>query len=454
MNDYVKELTALGLYQRLDLHQQFENGVNILYGRNGAGKTTILHILANVLNGDFQRFLHLNFRYIEVILSNGTTAQLTRRLDDQHNAEIEVKIDGPLPQSFTLKAPEPHDRRIRAFARQRMLELQETGRITEVDPATEEPVPAVLPAAYFPAFRTMMEAWTSMEEQSRSTRFQAHEVSVKATGFARKLFGSFVPSINYPSALDIEQRLASEFRNAMFTVARYDEELLSESFVQMFAALTRSVTEEVMPPEVILDEIRSLYDRSSESSIQPQGSQSVYARLQTMLGTLKFTGTPEITAVRILKVFRDALAKRAQIQEESFEVVNRYLDSLNEFLEGKRIDKKLTRRRPDPVIILEFADGVSSSLRALSSGERQIVTLIYAATHMNEQQVVLIDEPELSLHVDWQRKLLSRMSNQLGDRQIIACTHSPVIGADYEERRKQISPERSNGSDLTRDDQI
>ena len=53
-------------------------------------------------------------------------------------------------------------------------------------------------------------------------------------------------------------------------------------------------------------------------------------------------------------------------------------------------------------------------------------------------QGVLIDEPEISLHVDWQRRLLRRMAEQIGGRQIIVCTHSPTIGADYEERQTEL----------------
>ncbi|NES19198.1 MAG: ATP-binding protein, partial [Symploca sp. SIO3E6] len=77
-------------------------------------------------------------------------------------------------------------------------------------------------------------------------------------------------------------------------------------------------------------------------------------------------------------------------------------------------------------------------LQALSSGERQIATLIYAA-HMSQQKVILIDEPEISLHVKWQKQLLPEMSKQLQDRQIIACTHSPMIGSDYEERLQPMN---------------
>jgi len=51
---------------------------------------------------------------------------------------------------------------------------------------------------------------------------------------------------------------------------------------------------------------------------------------------------------------------------------------------------------------------------------------------MSSQKIVLIDEPEISLHVDWQRLLLKKISEQLHDRQVIVCTHSPIIGADYD----------------------
>jgi len=64
--------------------------------------------------------------------------------------------------------------------------------------------------------------------------------------------------------------------------------------------------------------------------------------------------------------------------------------------------------------------------------------MIYVASQMSAQKIVLIDEPEISLHVDWQRLLLKKMSEQLRDRQVIACTHSPVIGADYEDRLMEL----------------
>jgi predicted ATP-dependent endonuclease of OLD family len=79
-------------------------------------------------------------------------------------------------------------------------------------------------------------------------------------------------------------------------------------------------------------------------------------------------------------------------------------------------------------------------LSALSSGERQVLTMLFSATHMSPSDgTMLIDEPEISLHVDWQRIILTEMMKQAGDRQVIVCTHSPEVAADHRDVLVEIS---------------
>jgi predicted ATP-dependent endonuclease of OLD family len=82
------------------------------------------------------------------------------------------------------------------------------------------------------------------------------------------------------------------------------------------------------------------------------------------------------------------------------------------------------------MIILE--GGAIANLSVLSSGERHVLTLLFSATHMsNNEGMLLIDEPELSLHVNWQRVILEELMKQAGTRQIVACTHAPEVTADH-----------------------
>lgn len=67
----------------------------------------------------------------------------------------------------------------------------------------------------------------------------------------------------------------------------------------------------------------------------------------------------------------------------------------------------------------------------LSSGEKQIlVILLTALVQENRPGVMLMDEPEISLHIEWQQRLITLVRTLNPNTQIILCTHSPAIIMD------------------------
>ncbi|MEX7642513.1 AAA family ATPase [Stenotrophomonas maltophilia] len=74
--------------------------------------------------------------------------------------------------------------------------------------------------------------------------------------------------------------------------------------------------------------------------------------------------------------------------------------------------------------------GGITPFRNLSSGEQQIVSLVVKLiAHAENNCLFLIDEPEISLHVSWQRVLPSVLSaiSQHFECDIIVATHSPLL---------------------------
>ena len=70
-------------------------------------------------------------------------------------------------------------------------------------------------------------------------------------------------------------------------------------------------------------------------------------------------------------------------------------------------------------------------IERLSAGEKQILVLLFTLFLMeNKPAVLLLDEPEISLHIEWQDKLLNLFRNLNPNCQIILTTHSPNIFAD------------------------
>ena len=77
---------------------------------------------------------------------------------------------------------------------------------------------------------------------------------------------------------------------------------------------------------------------------------------------------------------------------------------------------------------IEYAEGDSVRMEDLSSGEKQIVSL-FAHMTLDERpsNYVIIDEPELSLSVDWQQKFLQDISDLDSCAFVGAVTHSPFV---------------------------
>ena len=74
------------------------------------------------------------------------------------------------------------------------------------------------------------------------------------------------------------------------------------------------------------------------------------------------------------------------------------------------------------------------NLPQLSSGEQHQVVLIYELIfNTKEHSIVLIDEPEISLHVVWQEQFLDdlKMITEMNKAKAIIATHSPQIIGDY-----------------------
>ncbi len=76
-------------------------------------------------------------------------------------------------------------------------------------------------------------------------------------------------------------------------------------------------------------------------------------------------------------------------------------------------------------------DGEVIPLYKLSSGEKQLLLILMRVFLMEEQPyVLLMDEPEISLHIEWQYKLFEEIRCLNPNCQIITSTHSPSLFGD------------------------
>lgn len=81
-------------------------------------------------------------------------------------------------------------------------------------------------------------------------------------------------------------------------------------------------------------------------------------------------------------------------------------------------------------LLLKRRDGTRVPLLEASSGELTLIsTLVYLSVEVKEESVVLIDEPENSLHPEWQKQYVDRLASILfySGSKIFIATHAPII---------------------------
>ena len=135
----------------------------------------------------------------------------------------------------------------------------------------------------------------------------------------------------------------------------------------------------------------------------------------------KYTIDPD---TQLAKLEKDFIAyKEKAIVNCQLSAVNSFFDFVDK-LYGQT-DKTIIR---DAEGIRFLQEGDILTTRQLSSGEKQMMLILLTVLLEDRQPYVLfMDEPEVSLHVDWQQQLVTIITELNPEIQLILTTHSPAV---------------------------
>lgn len=115
----------------------------------------------------------------------------------------------------------------------------------------------------------------------------------------------------------------------------------------------------------------------------------------------------------------EAQAKAAEIAQEKAHFQNLVDDLFS--ATGKKID-----RASNEIFFFHLGERIPPYL--LSSGEKQmLIILLTVLVENHDPYVLLMDEPEISLHIEWQQRLLELITTLNPNAQVILTTHSPAV---------------------------
>lgn len=136
------------------------------------------------------------------------------------------------------------------------------------------------------------------------------------------------------------------------------------------------------------------------------------------------------------------MIRELKVEKQLLYSINVLVDTLNYFLgEGKEI-----------VIngqgVKVAYEGEMFSIDSLSSGERQLFTFLsLVVIDGRDRDILLIDEPEISLNATWQRKLVKLLEDLAPRTQIILASHSPIVAKGQPSSLVELKPRKLTSND-------
>lgn len=409
----------------IPLHSE---GVTFVHGPNGCGKTTVLRLLAAVFSWDMSTLFDTRFSSIEVFNADGTQLEITRISEERDDGTTLVRalvfqmVGTDLPE-FRIGRQAPDNRPSPGeiedlFPFMTRIGVREwhdgrTGTRLQLQEVLDRYGHLQQPTANRPE-------WLVKYIERISLHF------IKTQRLLKVDFGSERRHRNDEvSVADVIQIYATELK-----------ELISKKLAEQAAVAQihdRSFPERLLSltnaDAVSETDIRTLY-ANTEDKIQRLVEAGLIEKQQNIPLPQKAL---ESTERRVLSLYLEDVNKKLGVFDDLQEKIEIFIEVVAKKLRSKRF----TVSRSDGFSIeskylRETTHKPDDSLKPsqLSSGEQHQIVLFYELIFKAaNNSFFLVDEPEISLHVDWQRQFLDdiRRIAKLGDRNFLIATHSPQI---------------------------
>lgn len=387
---HIERIRIDGLLGREEpIELSLDRTVNVFFGENGCGKTTLLKILQCALSLDAESMLGLPVDRAEIDIYSLTDRRTLPHVWDRKAA----KAQRDLSLDFAIPFRESD---LSEYERARFLALHSSApewKVHGQKKNREEPRRS-WSHSFLPTTRLYTNDLLRRPAEARSNP----EV---------RLNEAFAEAVN--------KRWLVYYNQILKEVRSIQEEGLRAVLYHSLSITSEAPAGPTLNPEQAYQRVRKFLARQSASDASSLGSVRVFANRY---------GNDE--ALRRVVDNINNVETRIELSMAPIQRFTSTIDSL--FSRGKKLQTN------ESGLAIALADGKLITPAHLSSGEKHLL-LILLQSMTAEHNSVLVDEPELSMHIDWQHSLTETIHRLNPKCQLIVASHSPEIMANVPDHK-------------------
>lgn len=412
-----------GIY---DFNLNFHDDISFLIGINGSGKTTILRLIQAALTLDFSTLFSIKFSSLQVTLEiSGKQRQINLR---NESTRLHIIIDG-IHTDVNIPILDDKERGVysKSGRLDEFLEEQRLRFISEAEPQIQKFLKWPRPL-----FLGLERRAGRYDDE---TSYFEEDVESHIFRHPRRIQRSVVDGLeNCQRLLD---RAYQNYRRISDGSSKRLINVIVESTFDYIEFNTELFTKKVFDPSSFQDlidrriEIEAIADNLGGGNKATTQINNFFSKITEVTNEASKDQEKRVIELmlnraqlqRIQKLLAE-MDRQKKAAERQYAPISEFLSSLNKFLKESR--KTATVDSIGRLLISQ--NGQPINLSWLSSGEKQLIILLaHARFARSDEGVIIVDEPELSLHLRWQEMLIDSISSSNNKIQFIFATHSPEI---------------------------
>lgn len=436
MSTGLSKFEIFNLWGEKHVSLNFDNNKLILVGENGSGKTTILRIIYETLAcrwsllsvEDFSK-IKLTFEDTSTITIEKSKLAATKELFVDQDSQLIRELPLPIRRNLIERASisgrdisydqiielmdeyEYRDKELYTQLKDK-IESVETSTLTKYSTKIKEKIGCSI--MYLPTYRRVEKRLRYVN--GRYPIYGSRRLTTKA--------------LKDDQAIEIAKTGMDDvnvfIQVALNEIQKKFDISASRLNYECFKGILNKTSDSVLYDNEILSdtEIEKVFGSITKDILSPEETTQIKQRL---ISIQKMDPLEHQAYDKIVYYFYSMLHKRLLQLKENEKIILSFFDACNAYL----VNKKFIYNESDCTYDIVVTDGIHErkiDLEHLSSGEKQVVSIFsYLYLSPLEKSIILIDEPELSLSVPWQRKFLLDISKGQQCAGIISVTHSPFV---------------------------